>query len=51
MDTFSFWGGDSPRNGGCPEDGDQLKNCDHQMIVIVKRVLIVPEFVGHCLRL
>ena len=28
---------DNPRNGVLPEDGDQLKNGDHQMIVTIRR--------------
>ena len=42
--------GDSPRNDACPEDGDQLKNGDHQIMVTIKRFLIVPEL-GIVLRL
>ena len=40
---FPFWDGDSPMNDDRPEEDDLLKDGNLQGMVIVPRLLIVPE--------
>ena len=47
MDTFSFWGADSPRNGDIPEDGDRLGVVDGHRTKIIGMGMLSPEQGDH----